>query len=368
MGDRLETTCLFGAHSLECLPLHPRTPVPERRVFEGVQALRALAALAIVLLHVFNEAGAYVGHQGVSPYGWTSLIPFGAGVDLFFVISGFVMAWTCWNEWGQPGAVARFARKRLLRIVPLYWLLTLATVAIALSHPDRVSEGLRDGWSYVVASLAFLPWTRADGSIQPLLRVGWTLNYEMEFYVLLGLSVLVRRTVALPCLLAVLVSLTLLHETPTAASTALDYWTNPVILEFGLGLLVGIAARLRWRGGWVAWLAALAAVVLASIAPPNTSHTLDVGIPAALIVFAALSIERLPAWLVLLGDASYALYLVHPFPMRAVDLAFQRLGLPIPFYIVAATALSIATAICLHLWVERPILRLGARPRPVAAR
>lgn len=332
-------------------------PPTQGRIFEGVQGLRAVAALSVVILHVANEAGGFYGTPEVSPYPWTQLFPLGAGVDLFFVISGFVMAWTCWNAWGQPGAPGRFMARRLLRIVPLYWLLTAATVAAALLVPGEMSNGLRDGWAYVAASFLFVPWARSDGSVQPILRLGWTLNYEMAFYALLAASLPLRRALALPCLLACLALLVLLH--PAAGPVPLAFWTDPLLLEFGLGLLVGIAARWGWRGGWQAALGAAITTAASAAIPAGTAHWIAFGIPCALLVFAALTIGRLPGWLRLLGDASYALYLVHPFPMRGLHIVFERLGLGAGGFVVAAVATSVVLAVALHRWVEVPILRLG---------
>ncbi len=84
------------------------------------------------------------------------------------------------------------------------------------------------------------------------------------------------------------------------------------------------------------------------------------GVPAALLVFCALSWRRLPRWLVLLGDASYALYLVHPFPMRAVQILMARLHLvSVPLYLAVTMLACLLIAVGLHLLVEQPILRRG---------
>ena len=128
-------------------------------------------------------------------------------MDLFFVISGFVMVWASWDTFGRWRAVAPFVWRRIVRIVPLYWLLTAATVAVAVAAPGSVSDGVRDGWGYIAASFAFVPWRRADGFVQPVLRVGWTLNYEMLFYALVACALPLPRRVALPVLLAALAAL-----------------------------------------------------------------------------------------------------------------------------------------------------------------
>ncbi len=327
--------------------------------FAGVQGLRALAALAVAFLHIADEAGGLTGTPGRSPYAFVDALPLGAGVDLFFAISGFVMAWACWDAFGRWRSIGPFVGRRLLRIVPLYWLLTAATVAVA-ARSGLVSDGLRDGWGYVAASFAFLPWRRADGFVQPVLRLGWTLEYEMLFYALVACALPLRRPVALAALLAALAALAAAGQWRPAA-VPLAFWTDPVVLEFALGILVAVAARRGWRAGPAGLLGLAAAVALAWWLRGEAGRVLLRGGPAMLLVFCSLSWRRLPGWLLLLGDSSYALYLVHPFPMRLLRIAFARVPGPwaVPLYLAAALAAAVALAVALHVLLEQPILRWG---------
>ncbi len=330
--------------------------------FAGIQGLRALAALAVVALHVADEAGALAGTPGRSPYPFIDALPLEAGVDLFFVISGFVMTWASWDEFGRWRSVGPFVRRRLLRIVPLYWLLTAAAAGAAFVLPGLVSDGLGDGWGYVAASFAFLPSRRADGFVQPVLRLGWTLNYEMLFYALVACALPLRRPVGLAAVLAVLAGLAAAGQFRPAA-VALAFWTDPVVAEFALGVLVATAARRGWRAGRAGLLGLAAALGAAWWAGGDAGRVLVRGGPAMLLVFHSLSWRRLPRWLLLLGDASYALYLVHPFPMRALRAGFVRLPGPsaVPLYLAASLACSVALALALHVTVEQPILAWGRR-------
>ena len=333
-----------------------------KRGFDGVQGLRALAAAAVAFLHIADEAGALTGTPGQSPYRWIDALPLEAGVDLFFVISGFVMVWASWEAFGQVRAVAPFVWRRLLRIVPLYWLLSAATVAVALAAPGSVSDGLRDGWGYIAASFAFVPWRRMDGFVQPVLRLGWTLQYEMLFYALVACTLVLPRRIALPVLLAALAALVAAGQAIAFAATPLAFWTDPIVAEFGLGVVVAIIARRGWRAGWAGPALLLASLVLAILAPDGTTRALVRGVPGALLVFCALSWNTLPRWLVLLGDASYALYLVHPFPMRAVRMVLARLHLvSVPLYLGVTMAACLLLAVALHMLIEQPILRWGRR-------
>ncbi len=348
-----------------------RKPVVSKG-FDGIQGLRALAAVAVAFLHVADEAGGLAGTPGHAPYRIVDALPLEAGVDLFFVISGFVMVWSCWASFGQPGAVGRFVARRLLRIVPLYWLLTAATVLVALAVPGVVSDGLRDGWDYVAASFAFMPWRRADGFVQPVLRLGWTLEYEMLFYAVVACTLPLRRPAALAVILLALAALAAAGKALAPAAVPLAFWTDPVVLEFALGAIVAIAARRGQRAGWPG-AAMLAAALLLAAVPGTDARVVTRGIPAALLLFCALSWRGLPSWLLLLGDASYALYLVHPFPMRALRVAFARWALPaaasVPLYLLVTMATCVALAVALHLVVEQPILRWGRnRLRPPTGR
>ena len=341
-----------------------------KRGFDGIQGLRALAAAAVALLHIADEAGALVGAPGHSPYRWIDALPLEAGVDLFFVISGFVMVWSSWDAFGNARSVAPFVWRRVLRIVPIYWLLTAATVAIALAAPGAISDGLRDGWGYVAASFAFVPWRRADGFVQPVLRLGWTLEYEMLFYALVACTLPLRRPAALPAIVVAIAALVLAGQTMPFAAAPLAFWTDPIVAEFALGVLVAVAARRGWRAGWpgaVALLVCLGLAAWLSGLPGGDVRALVRGVPSALLVFCALSWQRLPRWLVVIGDASYALYLVHPFPMRALRVLFARLPVPadaaVPLYLLASLLVAIAVAVALHRLVEQPILGWGRRLR-----
>ncbi len=334
--------------------------------FDGVQALRAVAALAVALLHISDEAGAFGGTPGHAPWPWLDALPLEAGVDLFFVISGFVLVWASWDAFGSLRSVPRFVARRLLRVAPLYWLLTAATILAGAVLPGSLSEGLGEGPGYLAASALFIPWRRADGFVQPVLRLGWTLEYEMLFYALLAGTLALPRRAGVAGLLLAIVALAIAGQVVRFAATPLAFWTDPIVLEFALGVLVAIAARRGWRAGWPGLFALLLACLAAAVAarlPGGDIRVLVRGVPAALLVFCALQVTQVPRGLLLVGDASYALYLVHPFPMRAMRVAAAHLPLPAtvlaPLYVGVTLAVAVALAVALHELVEQPILRWG---------
>jgi exopolysaccharide production protein ExoZ len=138
---------------------------PSRGVLKNVQALRAVAAVMVVFVHLDQLGVAAGGRSGLFEAG-------NAGVDLFFVISGLIMVLT---TWGRPIGPRRFFVNRLKRVVPLYWIVTLAVFAIAVVAPSLMQATRADPVE-LAKSLLFIPFAKANGLVQPVAFVGWTLN------------------------------------------------------------------------------------------------------------------------------------------------------------------------------------------------
>ncbi len=334
----------------------------------SIQALRAAAALSVASVHVLNEA------EAIDPGGtmarWHAALPWEAGVDLFFVISGFIMVHASQRLFGQPGAPWRFLGHRLARIVPLYWVMTALFLAVALTFGGAVHADVA-GPAQVAASLAFIPWPRPGGVLQPVYSLGWTLNYEMLFYAVFTLFVRLPQPLALAAVTATLLALIAAGPFVPPHQPQLAFWTDPVIAEFVFGMAVAVAGRfVVLAAGWRLGLAAVAVAALLwlhRVAPEAAA--LRAGLPMALLLAAAVSGPD-PAWsawapLLLLGDASYALYLVHPFPMRAFGLAWRHWHvtglLAAAAYCLASLAAAVLAAAASHLWLERPATRAVRR-------
>ena len=148
----------------------------------NIQALRAVAALLVVFVHIDRLAELAGFRSGTTAFGNT-------GVDLFFVISGFIMVVTVTE---RPQSPSQFFRHRVARIVPLYWLVTLAVFTLALVAPVLL-QSTKANPAELLKSLAFIPYPRSDGQMHPLVFVGWTLNYEMMFYALFAVGMLFAR-------------------------------------------------------------------------------------------------------------------------------------------------------------------------------
>jgi peptidoglycan/LPS O-acetylase OafA/YrhL len=327
----------------------------------SVQALRAFAALSIAMLHVLHDA------SPLDPTGhierWYNLLPWASGVDLFFVISGFVIVYASADLFGRRSSGSAFMARRLIRIVPLYWAATTLFLIVALATPGSVSpDDLSVG--HVVMSYAFLPSRRPDGSIQPIYSLGWTLNYEMFFYVVFAACIVLPRRRAVAAIALLLGSAIALHRLMPPQATALVFWTDGMLLEFLLGMGVAVIAAkgvalpspIRVGLGMTAMILLIIAHRYGIASGPVTT-----GVPMSLLVTAAVLGRpvRVPSVLLLLGDASYALYLVHPFAMRPVGLIWQHLHLvgPVLASIYAGTVLLLAMigAVGVHLWFERPV-------------
>ena len=343
----------------------------------GLQILRFFAAFAVLFEHVMHEA---LSFGIVQDQTLATLEPFdfGVGVDVFFVISGFIMYYISVDKFGRPGAPGQFLTRRLIRLVPLYWLFTLAMLAAMLLVPGQLAHTVLNP-AHILASYLFVPWADATGLAHPILGLGWTLNYEMYFYVIFSVMLFLPRRVGLWSLAALFCVLALLHPAIDPAQVQLSFWTDPIILEFifgiGLAMLATSGAKLP---GWAA--AALIFLGIAGLALGQLTgfggayhRMLLSGVPAALVVAGTVfgpmqQPRRLGTWLVLGGDASFALYLSHPFSINVVILAWQKLHLGAPWLFIAVTiVVAVAAAIVIHLVVERPLLRrLNAGPaRPV---
>jgi exopolysaccharide production protein ExoZ len=338
-----------------------------RTDFITVQALRAIAALLVVAFHAVDAWSLRVLGRSAD-----TVWPNGsAGVDIFFVISGLVMVISANGIADRQGAWRIFLHQRIIRIVPLYWIMTTAKVIAVLALPALVMRTRLD-LPYVVGSYLFLPVTDSMGSMFPVLPVGWTLNYEMLFYLLVAVALALRRPI-------------LLIATPVLAVFALDSiggglggFANTIVVEFLFGVLIGTAVRHGRRlPFWPAVsLLGLGFVFIVTL-PVVTGilRPITWGLPAACIVAGAVALEdqlsgMIPRSLRNAGDASYSIYLMHPFVIPVVFLVVAR-TLPetlwLPATICAGLLASIGIGRIGFIWIERPLLRWLRRPTRAAA-
>ncbi|NJD05024.1 MAG: acyltransferase [Methylococcaceae bacterium] len=290
---------------------------------QNIQALRGLAALLVLATHVMTIERKY-SHSGRLLPDW---LEFGtSGVDLFFVISGFIMVHITRGWFQQPYAPLRFLSNRVTRIYPLYWCYSLLVLAVYLWRPQWVNAS-QGSEVDLVASFLLLPQEKL-----PLLAVGWSLVYEMYFYlVFAGLLLLKERWLPL-ALLAWIGAVTAAHFAAGSGQTpAPALVTSPYCLEFGLGCLVALRighgaalpGRLLLPAALLVPLGWYAAVHWFHAAPLPYWRVAIYGLPYAFLTYALVSRElasswTCPNWLVETGDASYSIYLSHSLLISAI--------------------------------------------------
>jgi peptidoglycan/LPS O-acetylase OafA/YrhL len=357
-----------------------QNPSPETRVnFQSVQYLRGIAAIAVVYFHT---------KVYLPDFAWPVGRQFGyGGVDLFFAISGFIMMVTTTAKSETP---LSFYVKRIIRVVPMYWGATLATLLLFLAVPSAFLKQSATA-DHVILSMLFIPHASpSESGAAPFFKIGWTLNFEMFFYLVFGLALLFatawQRLVAITLFFVALVLFGIAVE-PTNA--ALGYYTSPFVLEFLMGAIVGyltmrgVIARIPDKQALVGACLALACVLLLGGGQGDgLLRTLIFGVPAALLVVFAVSTEQhgtlvSSSLLRRLGDASYAIYLGHPFVLTGVKIGARALGYPVQdplagaLGIVAAVAAAVCFGLLVYAVIERPMLRSLrglTRRRPEAAR
>ena len=332
-------------------------------VLVPIQWLRAVAALLVVVHHALYYVNAA---HGLGPEADRRLFGFSGwvfGIHIFFLISGFIMINSA-SGFGEPGAGLRFFKRRLIRIVPLYWLVTTAAVAVALAMPSSLPIS-GDKLTYILGSYLFIPVLRTEGDLRPILGQGWTLDYEMFFYVLFALSMFLPRRNAVLALSVVFPVLAFLGRDLTVASPILFTWTDGLVLEFLFGVYVGFVYRAGWRlPNWAAYTAIGAGAVLVAL-DFHGPTALIAGVPATLVVggFALGPQPRASAadgWLAHIGDASYSLYLTHTFVLRPAWRLWTIVGgvdWPPVLFVLFSILTSVSVSIAVYRFIERPLTR-----------
>lgn len=303
--------------------------------------LRAIAAVSVMAFHIFGDR----------------FLIGAVGVDVFFIISGYIM-----GAFGGNVSTKQFIYSRITRIVPLYWAVTIVMCLGALA-------GVFSSFSFTAdqlwRSLLFVPYLNSAGDLAPLVVVGWTLNMEMFFYVVFAIGLAFGSPFMVTTL--VLASLVFVGQLADWQAPAMQVWTSPLLLEFLAGLLLArVRLPQRTDYGLVCLVLAAAGFVLATLVgePTGIGRVLIWGLPAALLVAGCITLESAASWprnwlkpLELIGDASYALYLSHGLTISLV----QKLLAPGLLASVVMVVSSLLVAIGVHFLFERPVIHLLKR-------
>ncbi len=335
---------------------------------EGIQYLRGIAALMVVFFHsrsYFSEVPAW-SHVGAR------------GVDIFFVISGFIMAYTTRHAgaWPAVNDALEFLTKRIIRIVPMYWIALLWTSRAYWFHwitgptPLFDAASLTPEMKSIFMDFLFIPHLSIDedeqGEVFPILIQGWTLNYEMFFYLLFGVALLHARSRLLTSS-AVLVVLFIIGKTFKFHDVPSLFYTSGSLIQFVIGIVI-YEVYMKTRTMTISPRAVVVFLVFGSMllfSGSKVNDKLVMGIAAGLIVWAsihAFTHLRVRS-LRILGDASYAIYLFHPAAFEGVRF-FLRRWIPDtagswsgPVIVATQVLAGTALGILLYYGVERPLLR-----------
>lgn len=337
-----------------------------KQTFYSIQALRGLAAALVVIAHIFEHPTR--GDPNAL------LLTGRFGVEIFFVISGFVMTHVTGEGRFNPGA---FAIRRILRIVPLYWACSLLVFAVALVAPALFKTTTAD-LKHLILSLFFIPSPdpQALSDWRPLFKLGWTLNYEMFFYGALLMLFWCRRRIQRSLILtAALGALVVLSFAIPPKESILAFYANIALIPFLVGVWMAefsAAFERIPRSGIIALIAASALSVAWLYQVPFeqlrlVGDHLIMTLAATLLVATGLSCEsRFPrrGFMQMVGNSSYSLYLTHMFVVGAAWAVIERLAVPPALHwgltpVIAGAALLIAYGS--FRLIETPFNRLAHR-------
>ena len=354
--------------------------------YRTLQAARAVAAVLVVLFHLGGSFASerYFGIKAFDlPFAWAD-----AGVDFFFVLSGFIITAMHRRDFGQGARLLPYLRKRALRIYPTYWMVCLLVLLAALAVPS-LRHAIESAPLTALLSLLLVPQDPAvvGGTGATILFVAWSLQYEVLFYLLFALFI-VNRPLGVLAVLLLALNMLGCGLDASGCGFARSFLASPYMLLFAVGVGCAYAthpmhSRLRLPGpGWIAALGLAGFFgfglfeTLAGRSLPPERH-LVYGLLAGVTVIGLVQAEReglivlRSRLLALVGDASYSLYLLH---IPVISLACKFLlaaGIDQPALLVPAFALTatlcVVVAVVFYRLVERPVLALLQHKPPPAA-
>lgn len=365
----------------------------------SVQALRGIAALAVMLCHLF----AIEGGQAERAHKLTEFWVAGAhGVDLFFVISGFVIIWVASDAQKSLHGAADFLYARATRIYPLWWLFAGAMAILLLLFTGVPWDAARldpkglDGTTHILKSIAL--WPQPE---HPLLGVGWTLVHEMYFYIGFAVMILLvpvkYRLHGIIAWGAAVLAGSLTGLSSSFGRNLLELAFNAMTLQFIFGAAVAYMIKAGWRGyalpctvigavGLIFTFLSLDAEPLKHLSSAFGWESLDpagppwrrvffYGVPAAVLLYGLVALEiegnlkdRIPPSLVALGDWSYSLYLCHVLTISAAGRITYAVFSPdsawaTALWLISASLASLITAALAYTWFERPLIAFFRKHR-----
>lgn len=308
---------------------------------DQIQLTRFIAASAVMSLHLpFFSFGAW-------------------GVDIFFIISGFIISYTANNNKKD------FFVKRLIRIVPIYWAVTLSVFLIALTYPSYLNNTTADV-THLLKSLFFIPFDKNGLGIYPVLYVGWTLNYEMLFYLVFAVSLAINDKFFTQITLIVITLLFVIGKINSESGIYFKFLSNSIILEFCLGILLWYIWNYYLQSKGAVQRSIVLIMLAGFMISVYFSYRIDdrfmsYGIASfffvGFVLFSMFSV-RIPKMLVLMGDSSYSLYLLHTYPIlfagKILNI-FQTSGMVLWLSSLATVLACIMLSILSYKYFEVPV-------------
>lgn len=349
----------------------------------SIQFLRAVAALLVVYEHSMDVQINY----GVSrQQNFYHLDGFGCiGVDLFFVISGFIITYVASKYKGFNEGM-HFLEKRFWRINPVYYIATLLCLGVYLLQLNIDNTPIPNKTiSSLVDTVLLIPTNSEIENFSPLLIVGWTLSFEWLFYLLFFFLIMgnvKRKVLALPILFLMLIGT---GQIMKPDDLRLQFITNPILLEFLLGVMicqlyVSTKKIPTWVGASCLTIGIIGYILLIRLGYGNVWHYLGTingeaslrkfllwGIPSACIMFGCVFLEKNGLFRrlfdnklsLLLGDASYSIYLIHYTAFNSLHLVYKKTGffLPADAMIWLQIIVGVGISLAFYKLVEKPLLQ-----------
>lgn len=333
----------------------------------SIQYLRGFAALLVIFQHAHEQIPAFQAYMDTS---------FGAGgVDLFFIISGVVMI----QSTSRHRPTRRdFMLRRVERIVPLYWTMT-ALVAVLLIAAHGLVESSVFTVDSFVKSLLFIPSLNpGKDELSPMLKLGWTLNFEMFFYLVFAVFLPLGAVKRIGCITATFLLFYVWGRVLGSQWRPVQFWSDPIVLEFVLGAVIGLVDLRGWLcplPRWAVYSAlAIGVVSFVALSDVPVARLWVRGLPAFIVVGSLIAMERNGLFrfgrgiMRTIGDASYSIYLSHLYGIIAARLLWNRAHLPhgplsAASFVVFCYAVGLALGLAVYFFFEKPIIDYFSRTR-----
>lgn len=347
---------------------------------ESIQLLRAFAVSLVIFVHASYFGIPHITNSNPidSFYyikSWGCI-----GVDLFFTISGFIMTVVV-PSYQQSGGWKKFFLKRIIRIIPLYFLLSLVDVFVTIYIKKEPID-----FQTIAKTIVFFPFFDGKSFVEPVISVGWTLSYEIYFYSLIGVVLSLGKKIYRN-LLIIIMCLSLIGCLFTFPYVFFKFITSPLLLEFGFGILCGLTYKKFRSLNWDIKIKQLTAVLLLfgglflmfitifvkkdfEISHQNIVENNNLlalyrviiwGIPCALFLLGTILVEQLYTfriWKILIeaGDSSYSSYLIHGQIYPILAIIFHYFDLSVFLYLLFVIPVCICVSIIFFRIVEKPLI------------